>query len=159
MKIERVIIAVLFVVATAATVAAVDRDLTGQVTVYTSIRPKALTTATHTGSTVDLGSFGACRMYFSVGAWTNGTHTLTFEKSNNNSAWSACTNADFIGTATTVVVDGTPDQNTIYAFEYGGTARYLRAKCVSGSAAAGVPGTAFMVLGYPKNSTVGATKQ
>lgn len=155
LTLQRIAMTILFVVAATGTVWSVNSDTRGSICMRTSLRPIALTTATRYGTTVDLSGYNACQMFVSVGAWTNGTHTFTWQKSANDSSWSDCVNADFISAATTCVVDGTPDQSQVYSFAFGGSSRYIRSKTVSGSAAAGVPGTTFMVLGYPKNSTLG----
>lgn len=155
MKIERAIMTALLVTATVATVWAVQVGDVNTVSMQTSLRPIALTTATRQGTGIDTSNYTQIKALVSFGAYTNGTHTVTFEKSANNSSWSACSTADFISAATTCVVDGTPDQSKIYEFQLKPVARYVRPKIVSGSAAAGVPGTAFFLLGGAKNSTAG----
>lgn len=155
MKIERTIMSLLLVAATVGTVWAVAVGDVNTVSMQTSLRPIKLTTATRYGTSVDLSKYTQVKSFFSAGLYTDGTHTITFQKSADNSSFSDCANADFISAATKCILDGTPDQSMIYEFQLKPTARYVRPKIVSGSATNGVLGTAFFLLGGAKNSTAG----
>lgn len=155
MKVERVIMGLLFIAATLGTVYAAQGDI--PVSMQTSLRPIALTTATRYGTAIDLSAYTSAKAFLSVGAYGNGTHTVTWQKSQDNSNWSACANADFISAATTIVVDGTPDQSKIYEFQFKSSTRYLRPKLVSGSASTGVPATVFMLLSGARTNALNET--
>ena len=127
------------------------RDPYGSVLPKTSINP-AVIAATTTGSSVDRAASAA--MYQSAmvivqtGTMTDGTHTISVEESDDNSAWSTVATGDLQGTAPAIV---STDDNKMFTLGYQGIKRYLRVKTtVTGSPATGGAYGAIVLLSDPR---------
>jgi hypothetical protein len=107
-------------------------DLENQIAVAQSIAPAAARTATVTGTGVDLANTSQAVVVVSVGAITDGTHTLSIEESDSlGSGYSAVAAADLSETPGALVA------STPVKIGYRGMKQYIRAKVtVTGS-----PGT------------------
>lgn len=114
------------------------RDIYAGVLPVSTITPAART-ATVTGATVDRYASGAmyqdALVVVHTGTITDGTHTVTVEESDDNSAWATATS--LVGTAP--VIDATGDNNKCFTLRYTGRKRYLRTKVtVAGTTTGGV---------------------
>jgi len=90
-----------------------------------SLHPAART-ASADGATVDLTGYDAAEFAILAGAWTDGTHTVSFEESEDDSTWTAVASTDLQGTAP--VIDGATDDDQTYNVGYRGLKRYVRGK-------------------------------
>jgi hypothetical protein len=137
-------------------------------TVYNHIRARATLTvaartATANGTAVDRqlsGPSGSNEWYSSAmlvvhgGTITDGTHAITLQESDDNSAWSNVAAASLQGSLPTIA---STDDDKLYEVGYNGTARYLRAvTTVSGATTGGVYG-ATILLGFPNVLPVSRT--
>ncbi|GIJ51315.1 hypothetical protein Val02_82010 [Virgisporangium aliadipatigenens] len=125
------------------------RDSYANLLPVTSINPAART-ATINGSTVDRYASGAmyqdALIIVHTGTITDGTHTITVEESDDNSAWATATS--LVGTAP--VIDNTGDNNKCFAVRYTGMKRYVRVRsAVAGATTGGVYG-ATVLLSDPR---------
>lgn len=129
------------------------KDLYNNVQVKPSLT-NALRSATATGSAVDRaynGSmFNSAMVVVHTGTITDGTHTITVEESDDNSAWATATALQ--GTVPAVVA---ADDDKVFEIGYLGGKRYIRVKStVSGSPATGGIYDALVVLGDPRIAPV-----
>lgn len=129
-------------------------------TVYNHARAKptlaiATRNATANGTAVDRTLSGASgtNEWFSsamllvhTGTITDGSHAITLEESDDNSAWAAVAAANLQGSLPTIAA---ANDDTLYEVGYTGTKRYLRAvTTVTPGATGGIYG-ATIVLGFP----------
>jgi len=107
------------------------RDLYRNILVTQHLNP-INSTATKTSTTVDLQGYNSCNVLFAVGASTDTLSgaiywTLKLTHSDNDSSYSDVAVADLSNSTTTVVVDSSAKDKTVYGFGYIGAKRYLRA--------------------------------
>lgn len=136
--------------------------------VYNHIRARvslavALRTAAANGTAVDRqlsGASGSNEWYQTAmlvvhaGTITDGTHAITLEVSDDNSAWAAAPAADLQGSLPSIVA---ADDDKLYEVGYTGNKRYLRAVATpSGTTTGGVYG-AVILLGFPQTLPVSRT--
>jgi hypothetical protein len=113
----------------------------------------ALRTTSANGVTIDRAEdnsyFQSVLFVIQSGAITDGTHTVSFEDSDDGSTWAA-----------TTVLQGTPpaigssNDNVQYAIEYTGLKRYVRVVVTTtGTTTGGIVG-ATAILGNPRSAAV-----
>lgn len=129
------------------------KDLYDNVQVKPSLT-NALRAATATGTAVDRAyngsNFHSVMVIVHTGTITDGTHTITVEESDDNSAWATATALQ--GTAPAIVA---ADDDKIFEIGYLGGKRYVRVKStVSGSPSTGGIYDALVLLGDPRNAPV-----
>ena len=121
-----------------------------------SIGNAAHTTGTVTGATVDRAAGKRVAFLVDVGAWTNGTHTITFQDSPDGTNWTdievpRVRMPDDAPTGVvvdnTLVIDAATEDDRVYVVEYTGQQRYVRAVSVVGSGAAGAIYSVLAVIG------------
>jgi hypothetical protein len=100
------------------------RDFAHSVGAVHSLAP-APRTATANGTGVDLLGYGAAAVLATVGAWTDGTHTLKLQESSDNSTWTDVAAIDLAGAFTPV--SSAAGQNASQKVSYIGNRRYIRA--------------------------------
>ena len=95
--------------------------------------------ATTNGTGVDLQSCGTAIAVITFGAWTDGTHTIKLQDSDDNSTFADVAAAQVDGTNPAVSSGGGASQT--YRLGYMGTKRYIRAvSTVSGATTGAVYG-------------------
>lgn len=116
--------------------------------------PVAARTATANGSSVDRtggpeGGFRSAMLVAHTGTITDGTHTIEFQESDDDSTFTAVPDEDLEGTEPAIGVD---DDNDVFEIGYLGHKRYLRARsAVTGATSGGTYG-ALILLGYAKHA-------
>lgn len=126
------------------------RDAYNSLLATSSINPATIN-ATVTGASVDrFGGgkmFQAAMIHIQTGTMTDGSHVISVEESDDNSAWSAVAAGNLQGAAPTLT--GT-DDNVCKQLGYLGSKRYLRVKStVTAGATGGIYG-ASIVLADPR---------
>lgn len=130
------------------------RDMKNNIATARTISPAAIT-ATASGSSVDLQGYESATFLVMAGAWTDGSHVLSAEESDDGSSWSAVAAADLIGTFPTFEDDSSPAGESMsagasYRVGYIGNSRYIRAKTtVSGGPSTGAVYGVDVILGNP----------
>lgn len=120
----------------------------------TSLAP-ALRAGSATGTTVDRLGFESLAFLITTGAFTNGSHAIVAEHSDDGTTWAAVPADQLAGTLPTVAASG--DQNKTSIVGYSGDARYVRIKAnVSGSPATGAIVGAIVMLGNARQRPVAA---
>lgn len=105
------------------------------------------------GTVVDRLGFEALSLLVSTGDWTNGTHTVVAEESNDGTTFT--TIAAGALTKALPVVDAAGKGNQATLIGYTGDARYVRVKVnVSGSPATGAVVGAVALLGRARQRPV-----
>ena len=99
----------------------------------------ALRTSSATGGTIDRLGFEAVSFLVVTGAWTDGSHAVSAEASDDGASWAAIPAGDLVGAFPTVAAAGAASKTT--RVSYTGDARYVRVK----SAASGSPSTGAIV--------------
>jgi hypothetical protein len=118
------------------------RDLKDNIDTVPSIHPGAKT-ASANGAGVDLQGYDAAMCLLAVGAWTDGTHTLKLQESDDNSVFSDVAAADLQGAFT--VISGAGQQNAVQRVGYIGSKRYIRAATtVAGATTGAIYGAAIV---------------
>ena len=113
----------------------------------------ALRTGSATGGSVDRLGFEELSFLVSVGAWTDGTHTVSADHSDDGSAWEAIGADELVGEFP--VIDAGGDASQSYTVGYMGDRRYVRAKVsASGSPATGAVVGVTVLLGRPHSAPV-----
>jgi hypothetical protein len=113
----------------------------------------ALRTASATGGSIDRWGFGSLSFLVSAGAWTDGTHTVSADHSNDGSTWEAIPAEEL--TTAFPVVDAGGDASQAYVVGYIGDRRYVRGKsAVSGSPVTGAIVGITVLLGRPHSAPV-----
>ncbi|MEM9566293.1 MAG: hypothetical protein AAGA93_26975 [Actinomycetota bacterium] len=125
-------------------------DIANNIGIVPSIDPQAHT-ASANGAGVDLADFGSAAVVVVAGAITDGTHTITVEESDDNSAFTAVAAEDLDGTYTVIDSD---DDGTVQKVGYQGTKRFIRAvTTVAGVTTGGIYGV-HVVKGSPRVAPV-----
>lgn len=98
--------------------------------------PPAAHTATANGATVDTQNDKRAAFDVNVGLFTDGTHTIKFQDSDDGSTWADIAAADLampddapagVVVGATLVIDDAAEDNQHYVVQYLGIKRYLRA--------------------------------
>lgn len=121
-----------------------QRDYSQNIDFSQSIAPKQVTT-TQTGTAVDLQNRQGATVVFSIGAYTDGTHTPILQDSPDNSTFTTVAAANMQGTLS--VVNSTSGQNKTQQVGYLGNNRYIRPVIQVGSATTGMQADA-QVIGH-----------
>lgn len=115
----------------------------------------ARTNGTVNGTTVDLNeNKDACRsamLIVHTGTVTDGSHAITLQESDDNSAWATVAAADLQGSAPTLVA---ADDDVLYELGYVGSKRYLRASVVTSAATTGGVFGATIVRAFPRRRPI-----
>lgn len=124
----------------------------------------AAQTATANGATVDTQDEKRVAHEVCVGAYTDGTHTITFEESANGSAWTAVPAARLkmpsdaptgVVVGASLVIDDAAEDSQNYTVEVNTFERYHRAvKTVAGATTGAVYG-ANVISGDPRYAGAG----
>ena len=101
-------------------------------------------TASANGASADLKGYHSCIAFIDADAWTDGTHTLSLEESDDNSSFSA------VSGGATVVIDGAADDDQAYKIPYNGHKRYVRVITTVSGATTGAIYGAQLVRGHKK---------
>jgi hypothetical protein len=104
------------------------------------------TTATIQGS--EISDFRGQCFVVDLGAWTADGLSVTFQESDDNSAWTDIAAADLEGDQDLAVVTGTA--STIRYTGYKGLKKYIGAKITDGASGNAVVGVT-LIKGYPKD--------
>lgn len=107
-------------------------------------------TSDTTGVNINLKGWYAQTFYVDIGAWTDGTHTIALEASDDGSTWTDVPATDIVGTPP-VIGDATLD-GAMRAFDYKGLAKNVRVKTTVAGATTGATYQVFAVLHHPDAS-------
>lgn len=119
-----------------------EHNLYDSVAAAVSLSPAART-ASANGTGVDLVGWQTAVCVFSVGAWTDGSHTPKLQESADNTTFTDVAAADLEGAFTAIT--GAGQQNAIQVVGYKGSARYVRvATTVTGTTTGAVVGCAIV---------------
>lgn len=122
------------------------RDLYHHLGPVQSIAPGAKT-ATASGTGVDLRFYSSALVLLDVGAWTDGTHTLKIQESDDNSSYTDVAAEDLQGAFT--AISGAGHANAVQKVGYIGYKRYIRAHVTVAGATTGAIYGATVVRGLP----------
>lgn len=123
------------------------RDLYNHLSPTPSIAPGAKT-ATANGTGVDLREHSSAIVLLQVGAWTDGTHTLKIQESDDNTTYTDVAAADLQGSFT--AISGAGQANAVQKVGYIGSKRYIRAVTTVAGATTGAVYGASVVRGLPR---------
>ncbi|MGB4101351.1 MAG: hypothetical protein WBK91_05545 [Alphaproteobacteria bacterium] len=123
------------------------RDLSNEVNVAQGLVPAARTNGTFNGAVVDLRGYDSATVVVSFGAYTDGTHTPSFQYSDDGVSFSAPV-ANEISGAFTAVSSGA-GANTVQRVGAVGGRRYVRAVLTVSGATSGALSEMFIVRGAP----------
>jgi hypothetical protein len=117
-----------------------------------SLQP-AEVAATVYGTAADLQMYRSCLAIFSVGSWTDGTHTASLQHADTNSSasFSAVGSADLQGAFVAIASSATEDANQIQIVGYTGTKRYVRVIVTITSTTSGCIFGAALLRGHPRH--------
>lgn len=93
-----------------------------------SLEPAALITTDATGTSVDLSGYEGAAFVLSVGVITDGTHTIEYQESDNDSTFTAIAAADLVGDAEQVLVAA--NDQAVFVTDYVGDSRYVQVATV-----------------------------
>jgi len=123
------------------------KDLAALMNVVQTLRPQA-TTVNRTGTGVDLFGYEGAVCVVDSGLWTDGTHTVDIQDSDDNTTFAAVAAANLQGTKP-VINSGTVDEQ-FYEVGYIGAKRYLRVDVGVAGATTGAVIGAGVMRGHPK---------
>jgi len=123
------------------------RDMKSQHDVVQSLAPAVRATGTNAGGAVDLQGYYGAMAVFSIGAWTDGTHTPSLLESADGTTYTAVNATDQRGTFT--AVSGTAGQNAVQRVDYIGNLRYIKGNLVTAGVTTGAPAGIDVVRGRP----------
>lgn len=128
------------------------RDLASNIRVAQALAPAARTSSA-TGGAVDRKGYDSLAVAVSVGAWTDGSHAVTVEHSEDGTTWEPAPAGDLAGSLPTIAAAGAASSVTTVG--YVGGRRYLRAKvAVSGSPTTGAVIGVALIMGHPHSAPV-----
>lgn len=120
-----------------------------------TIAPQVITDGTINGTAVqNSGAADARAAVIHAGAWTDGTHTFTFEDSPDGTTWTALTAAELDDpddklTGAAVVIDGAADDNIEIQIGLLSAEDYVRVVCVTTGSTTGLLAGASIQEGHP----------
>src|SRR5437879_13399200 len=112
-----------------------------------SLSPAART-ASANGTGVDLAGFESACCVAAYGVWTDGTHTVKLQDSDDNSSFADVAAGFLDGAFTAVSASG--GSNTTQRVSYTGGKRYVRAVLTVSGATTGALSAAVIVRGDPR---------
>lgn len=121
------------------------RDITSNLAAEPSLAP-AVRTATTNGAGVDLRGSDSAMVVVNTGAYTDGSHVVTLQESDDNSTFTDVADADIQGTEPTINAAG--DANSVFQFGYIGTSRYVRVISTVTGATSGAAYAGSVVRGH-----------
>jgi hypothetical protein len=121
-------------------------DLKSNIKMKVSIQ-KAAKTATENGGSFEVADYHSACFVVDAGTWTDGTHTIEFQESDDDSTWTAIADGDLDGSEP--VIDGATDDDQQYYVGYMGNKRYVRVKNTVASATTGAVVGAYVLAGHP----------
>lgn len=122
-------------------------DLESAISSALSFNPAART-ATANGTGVDLQNFMAAAVIVSIGAITDGTHTLKLQDSPDNSTFTDVAAANLSGSFTALTSGSTA--GTTQEVSYLGNQRYIRAVTTVAGATTGGVYSVVVIRAYPR---------
>jgi hypothetical protein len=122
------------------------RDLKSNIDIVQALAPAVRATGTATGAAVPLQGYNAAVVAFSIGAWTDGTHTPSIFDSADGTTYAAAAAADQQGTFT--AISGTAQQNAVQKVGYVGIKPFIKPMLVSGTSTTGAAAEAFVIRGH-----------
>lgn len=115
----------------------------------------ALRAGSATGGAVDRLGFEGVSFLVVTGAYTDGSHAISADASDDGATWTAVPAGDLVGAFPTVAAAGAANKTT--RVSYIGDARYVRAKsAASGSPATGAIVGVVVLLDRPHSAPVAA---
>lgn len=127
---------------------AVQTEFVSRISAVQSVAPGAKTSATVTGTAVDLRGYGSATVLVTAGAHTDGTHSITIQDSTASNAGFSTVAADKI-LGSTVTIDDATSASRAYAFGYLGEKRFLRVYGTIANATTGAVWGATILRGDP----------
>lgn len=123
------------------------RDLTGDVSLAPSAVPAARTNGTVNGTGVDTSGYDAVSCYVNAGVWTDGTHAVKVQDSDDNSSFADVAAGNLIGTLVSITSAPTASKN----LEQGviNNRRYVRLVITTSGATTGALVGGGFLLGKP----------
>lgn len=128
------------------------KDIRNNVDELHSLEPAVRPTGTYNGAGVDLQGFHSAMMVVYFGAYTNGTHTPSFEHSDDGTTFTAIAAADLDGSFTAVASGA--GANTVQRVGYKGSRRYVRAVMAVTSGATGAASCAMILRAHPGSAPI-----
>ncbi len=126
------------------------RDISTDLTIKTALTP-AVRAGSATGGAIDRLGYEALSFVIAAGAWTDGTHTIVAEHSDDDATWSTIPADELVGDLPVIASDD--DDAQAYMVGYIGDARYVRLKAnVAGGPATGAVIGALVILGRAHTS-------
>lgn len=125
---------------------AFQRDLKSNIDIQHSLAP-AVSSASRTGTGVDVLSYDGIVAAVHFGAWTDGTHTPKLQDSSDNTTFTDVASSNLQGAFT--AVSGTASNNTTQRVGYIGGARYVRVFVTATGTTTGAASAATIVRGFP----------
>jgi hypothetical protein len=124
------------------------RDMKSQHDVVQGLPPAGLrANATYPGASVDLQGYYGAMVCFSIGPWTDGTHTPSLLESADNATFTPVAASDMRGSFTAVT--SAVGQNAIQRVDYIGNMRWIKPNLVTAGVTNGAPVEMFVVRGRP----------
>jgi hypothetical protein len=124
------------------------RDMKSQHDVVQSLPPVGLrATGIYPGNAVDLQDIYGAMVVFSIGTWTDGTHTPSLLESADNITFTPVAAGDMRGSFTPI--SSAVGQNAAQRVDYIGNLRYIKANLVTAGVTNGAPVEMFVVRGRP----------
>lgn len=124
------------------------KDLQALCAVPTKSLDVGVKTASANGASADLRGFHSCLVIVDSDLWTDGTHTISLEDSDDNAAFTAVPASNIIGS--TPVIDGATKDDQAYKFGYSGGKRYLRVITTVAGATTGAIYGSMIVPGHER---------
>ena len=114
-------------------------------------------TASADGASADLKGYHSAVFIVDADAFTDGTHTIVLNESDDNSTFTAVAAADLsfveagaINSSGQIVIDGAADDDQAYVIGYAGNKRYIRVETTVSGATTGAIYGALIVRGHKR---------
>jgi hypothetical protein len=131
------------------------RDLHNLVSTPTKSLDVIARTASGDGVSADLKGFHSCLVIIDADAWTDGTHTLVVNESDDDVTFTAVAAADLIfdvagaiSSTGTVVIDGAADDDQAFIIGYSGGSQYVRVESTAAGTTTGAIYGAMIIPGH-----------
>lgn len=111
-----------------------NRDFQNNIEGNVSISP-AVITASANGTGVDCQNADAVAIIVNTGTYTDGSHVITLEESDDDATYTDVADTDILGTEPTI--DAVGDADSVFKFGYIGNKRYVRAVTTVAGATSG----------------------